>query len=56
MEELNKAHKQWLKERKEVLQKLQYIMIQLDAFGYDWCIEISKNLKEVYEFIKKGEI
>lgn len=56
MEELNQAHEEWLKEKEEVLKKLQYTMIQLDAFGYDWCIERSQDLKEVYEFIKKGEI
>lgn len=56
MEELNKAHEQWLKEKEEVLKKLQYTRIQLDAFGYDWCIERSNDLKEVIDFINKGEI
>ena len=56
MEELNQAHEEWLKEKEEVLKKLQYARIQLDAFGYNWCIERSNDLKEVIDFIEKGEI
>jgi hypothetical protein len=56
MEELNKAHEQWLKEKEEAIKKLQYARMQLDAFGYNWCIERSNDLKEVIDFINKGEI
>lgn len=55
-EEQKKAHEEWLKEKEEVLKKLQYARIQLDAFGYNWCIERSNDLKEVIDFIEKGEI
>lgn len=56
MEELNQAHEEWLKEKKEVLKKLQYTRMQLGAFGYNWCIERSNDLKEVIDFIEKGEV
>ena len=55
-EEQKKAHEEWLKEKEEVLKKLQYARIQLDAFGYNWCIERSNDLKEVIDFIEKGEV
>ena len=56
VEEQKKAHEEWLKEKEEVLKKLQYARIQLDAFGYNWCIERSNDLKEVIDFIEKGEV
>lgn len=56
LEEQKKAHEEYLKEKEEVLKKIKYARIQLDAFGYDWCIERSNDLEEVIEFIEKGEI
>lgn len=56
LEEQKKAHEEYLKEKAEVLKKLKYARTQLDAFGYDWCIERSNDLKEVIKFIERGEI
>lgn len=56
MEMLKEAHDKWMSDREEVLKKLKYAKMQLEAFGYQWCLERAEDMQDVIDFIEKGEI
>lgn len=40
--------------QKDMLEKVTYAIMQLEAFGYQWCKERAADLKEVKEYLERG--
>ena len=55
-EMLMAAHNKWMEDRDDALKKLKYAKMQLEAFGYQWCLERAEDMQDVIDFIEKGEI
>lgn len=54
-EEIDQEHEMYLEyKQKDLVEKVNYAIAQLEAFGYQWCKERAADLKEVKEFLEKG--